>query len=657
MRRTRLVWLAILASLFAPRAHAFCGFYVSGAEGSLFNHATLVVLMREGTTTVLSMQNDYQGPPEDFALVVPVPVVLQRENVRTLPREVFTRIERLSAPRLVEYWEQDPCTPRPALLGSLGTVGHGAGRGSGSGYGSGATPLVRVEARFAVGEYDVVILSADDSGALETWLRHNRYRIPDGAAAVLRPYVEAGTKFFVARVDVDRVRFEQGRAVLSPLRVHYTSEELALPVRLGLLNSSGTQDLIVTILARNQRYRVANRPNVEIPTNLDVAPAARERFGELYAALFDRVLEHNPGAVVTEYAWQATSCDPCPPDALLSDSDIATLGGDVALGVSSAPGGTGAVVPQVRLMTPSIRGELSRDVVRRVLQRHLNELRFCYEQQLTAQPSLAGQATLRFVIDPSGAVTRAEIADSTLRHPAMEACLAGAVRRWSFPSSDALVSVDYPIDLSTASRSVMGFGGGGFGGGFGGGMGSSLVLTRLHTRYGRDGLDADLVFERAEPIAGGREVRDPDGALEHGARPGAYNNFQARYAIRHPWEGEIDCEAPRRGIWGGPPEGGGSRVAPATGLGHARRGALRLEELVPSGLGDLAPAAHAQAPAGAIEEAAPAEGPADPTPAGALQPAAQASGCACRASAARSGPTWLLLVSLAVALRSRRRRA
>src|SRR5688572_12218076 len=97
----------------ASPAAAFCGFYVSGADAKLFNNATQVVLMREGTRTVLSMQNNYQGPPENFAMVVPVPVVLQKENVKTLPRDVFSKIDQLDAPRLVEYWEQDPCgTPK-----------------------------------------------------------------------------------------------------------------------------------------------------------------------------------------------------------------------------------------------------------------------------------------------------------------------------------------------------------------------------------------------------------------------------------------------------------------------------------------------------------------------------------------------------------------
>ena len=86
-------------------AQAFCGFYVAGADAKLFNNATLVVLMRDGTRTVLSMQNNYQGPTADFAMVVPVPVVLQKENVKTLQREVFDHIDQLGAPRLVEYWE------------------------------------------------------------------------------------------------------------------------------------------------------------------------------------------------------------------------------------------------------------------------------------------------------------------------------------------------------------------------------------------------------------------------------------------------------------------------------------------------------------------------------------------------------------------------
>ena len=114
MRYPRLVlalWLCFMTCMLcdAPSAAAFCGFFVSAADGALHNDASHVVLMRSGNRTVMTMSNNYQGPPQDFAMVVPVPVVLQKEQVKTLNPDVFRHIDQLSAPRLVEYWEQDPC--------------------------------------------------------------------------------------------------------------------------------------------------------------------------------------------------------------------------------------------------------------------------------------------------------------------------------------------------------------------------------------------------------------------------------------------------------------------------------------------------------------------------------------------------------------------
>jgi hypothetical protein len=337
MRRSlgvALATAAIVGLACPPDAGAFCGFYVSGADGKLLNDATQVVLLRDGTRTVLSMQNNYQGPPQDFAMVIPVPVVLQKENVKTLPRDVFDRVDQLTAPRLVEYWEQDPCpVPNKYRLAedAFGSGGLGA---SGTGPGGGGAGTVKVEAKFAVGEYEIVVLSATGSTALDTWLHTNGYKIPDGAEPYLRPYVQMGMKFFVARVDVSKVRFERigsgpERAILSPLRFHYDSDAFNLPIRLGLINSSGTQDLVVTILSRGQRYEVANYDNVAIPTNIDVADSTRKEFASFYATLFDQTLAKHPRSVVTEYAWSAGSCDPCPTPPL-QDSDVTTLGADVA---------------------------------------------------------------------------------------------------------------------------------------------------------------------------------------------------------------------------------------------------------------------------------------------------------------------------------------
>jgi hypothetical protein len=315
-----------LAATAAPRrADAFCGFYVGGAGTEMFNNATQVVLMRVGTRTVLSMQNNYQGPPTGFAMVVPVPVVLEEANVKTLPRDVFAKVDAMGAPRLVEYWEEDPCAPayphdRQGIKLSMAEMAP-ASADSAAAYG------VTIEAQFEVGEYQIVILSAKESTGLDAWLRAEKYAIPKGADKLLRPYVEGGSKFFVAKVDPKKVRFEGGMATLSPLRFHYDTDEFSLPIRLGLANSAGTQDLIVNILAPD-RYEVGNYRNVTIPTNLEVKDEVRTRFGEFYAALFDRTIEVNPGAIVTEYAWDAMTCDPCP-GPQLDWADLATLGTDV----------------------------------------------------------------------------------------------------------------------------------------------------------------------------------------------------------------------------------------------------------------------------------------------------------------------------------------
>jgi MYXO-CTERM domain-containing protein len=510
-----------IAFSFAQTADAFCGFYVSDSGKQLVNNATQVALMREGTRTVLSMQNNYEGPPEKFAMIVPVPVVLQKENVKTLPRELFAKLEELDAPRLVEYWEQDPCAV-PAEEKFMLQKARGAVAANAAPETRADTLGVKIEAQFSVGEYDIVVLSAENSGGLDTWLRQEKYNIPAGAEPYLRPYVSEGWRFFVAKVDPQKVHFVGSQAALSPLRFHYDSEQFKLPVRLGLINSGGKQDLIVHILARGKRYEVANYSNVTIPTNLDVEESTKGEFGTFYAGLFDETVKKNPGAVVTEYSWSASTCDPCPGPAL-SGSDFATLGADVLTQTQSA-----------------------------------------------APPS-------RYYWD------------------------------------------------------------------------NGFTLTRLHTRYDKATLGADLVFRAAPAIVGGREMYTQESKIEHGALPAPYNNFQARYAIRHPWTGAIACENPKRGIWGGPPSGQANNPTGATNLAFAKRdNAFSLASFVKNDIPEIGftwsapppPAANAAPSASSSTSTAPA-----------------ASGCAGCATTEDTSPAALALIApVAIALMRRRRR-
>jgi hypothetical protein len=108
-----------------------------------------------------------------------------------------------------------------------------------------------------------------------------------------------------------------------------------------------------------------------------------------------------------------------------------------------------------------------------------------------------------------------------------------------------------------------------------------LVLTRLHLRYGKDGLGEDLVFRTAPPITGGREFLSDGKRLEIGAVQSSYNNFQARYAIRHAWTGPIACKEPVRGVWGGPPSGVTNKgTQAAQKLAFAKRDGLDLVAMI-----------------------------------------------------------------------------
>jgi hypothetical protein len=145
---------------------------MSPADTQLFDKASKVALVRHDGKTVMTMANDYRGDPQEFALVVPVPTFLERDQIHVGERALLDHLDAYSAPRLVEYFDENPCRPR--VLPAPMAVGRVSARASPQqqrkAWGDG-------EARYTVGEYDIVILSAEESTGLETvadreWLPH-----------------------------------------------------------------------------------------------------------------------------------------------------------------------------------------------------------------------------------------------------------------------------------------------------------------------------------------------------------------------------------------------------------------------------------------------------------------------------------------------------
>lgn len=344
--RTRVaaaaVSLAALAAAIPHSAQAFCGFYAGKADASLFNEASQVIIVRDGERTVLSMLNDYSGPLSEFALVVPTPTALQKGQVRVAEKLTFERLDAYSSPRLAEYHDGDPCQmnfnwgqdlyPRP-LYAPMAAVGAMRAKAQES---RDAALGVTVEAAYTLEEYDIVSLSARQSDGLEIWLQENGYKIPKGASAALKPYINMGMKFFVAKVNLKEQQ-RLGYSMLRPLQFAFESEKFMLPMRLGMLNAppNKPQDLIVYVLTKNGRVESSNYRTVPLAANENLPPFIKPKFKEFYKALYDSSAQREDYKVVfTEYFWDMGWCDPCAANPLsteeLRKAGVFWVGGDEA---------------------------------------------------------------------------------------------------------------------------------------------------------------------------------------------------------------------------------------------------------------------------------------------------------------------------------------
>lgn len=311
----RLVQILITISLCGHyTAQAFCGFYAGKADSSLYNHASQVILARDGNKTVLTMLNDYKGPANEFALIIPTPVTLKQGQVRIANPKIFDRLDEYSSPRLVEYQDDNPCDPqlkwgyeKPVIMFSTIPVPSPNIKKDNKALG------VVVEEQYTLEEYDIVSLSAKESDGLETWLIQNGYHIPQGTSAALLPYIKQGMKFFVAKVNLQEQK-RLGFQYLRPLQFAFESEKFMLPMRLGMLNAQPNteQDLIVYALSKNSRIESSNYANIKVPSEINIPASVKNRFGDFYKAVFDKVsLKENYKAVFTEYFWNTAWCDPC----------------------------------------------------------------------------------------------------------------------------------------------------------------------------------------------------------------------------------------------------------------------------------------------------------------------------------------------------------
>ncbi len=320
-----MLTLFALSALSAP-AHAFCGTFVGQSGNDLVNRTSEVILARDGDTTTLTLTNDYEGSLSQFALLIPVPEILGEDDVKVLASWVPEELERYSGPRLVEYTcddFHDHYTPYSPTLGCYGAE-YAMVAEDGGAYPTSTDGTVEIEAEFEVGEYEIVILSAEESGGLLSWLDTNGYAVDPAAEDLLQEYIDSGSYFFAAKVDLSE---NLGSNTLSPLQFSYTSEVFSLPIRLGTVNSPGEQDLIIYALTdwQDGQLGIANYGEVELSDN-ECMLGAEHDFDTWYADAVAEALEGEEAGWLFEYGWAPYHCDPCPDGEALSDSLVQQLG-------------------------------------------------------------------------------------------------------------------------------------------------------------------------------------------------------------------------------------------------------------------------------------------------------------------------------------------
>ena len=318
---TRVLSLALAASVaFSQTGAAFCGFYVATTDTPLINKTSRVVLAHDGNTTLVTMASDVAGDPKQFGLVIPVPTVIKREQVKIVRAETVQHLVDYTKPRLVQYYDPDPCRPPMPMAMPAPTAAAAAPMRMEERRGS----TVRIEQQYSVEEYDIVVLTATKAGDLVAYLNRNGYRVPAGAEATVASYLRQGMHFFLAKVNLTRMK-NNDTGYLRPIQVAYNSPKFMLPIRLGTVNADGPQDMVVMALTRKGRLETTNYPTVKVPTDAEVPLFVEQRFGQFYDAVFDRQAAANRGATFLEYAWNMGFCDPCssPP---MASGELRALG-------------------------------------------------------------------------------------------------------------------------------------------------------------------------------------------------------------------------------------------------------------------------------------------------------------------------------------------
>lgn len=462
--------------------------------------ASRVVIARGDAVSVISVspQLRFSAPPRPFGVVMPLAHL--HEPVSAANRAVIDRLDALTAPRVLQLWERDPCladAPPPK---------------------SAAPTPSRARTDLVFGEY-AETKTLHGEKALRDWIAEHGWSAPDALARY------ADLDFAVAVIDAKKLAPKEGLVTLPPLRAAF-DDDARLTVDLGGVTG---EDVTIVVLSEKGRFVPAAPPQLTLPTNVDVRESVLAHPHAFGAAMFEHARQ-GASAAITEFAGLVSLGGG---ELGLSAEDVATLGAEASALKPSKddlvePGPPPAVVTASVTSTTAPLGDANALVARNVWR-----LRACASKALAADPLAVDAGTfvdVRVSFDAKGVGETATVVASGKMPSGLSSCAATGLRALKLTTAGAATITVHaafapgePKPVGTLYEGTM----------------PSFVATRLHLRATTTTTALELVS--APPIAA------TDG--EHGAHPAAANAFATRYAIRHAWTGSIACEHPVRGRW------------------------------------------------------------------------------------------------------------
>jgi Uncharacterized protein conserved in bacteria (DUF2330) len=251
MKKSTLIkWVGAAAALWVTTQGApanACGGFFCSLSQPVNQAAERIIFADNGDGTVTAViQIQYQGPSESFSWLLPIST--PPSEIKLASDQAFTTLQGATNPQytlttVVEGECEQESQTRFASADAAG-VTNASGQSPGGG--------VQVAGSGSVGPFDWVVISVaegsnDPTAEAVQWLEGNLYDVPEGARALLGPYLEDGLFLLALRLtkeaDVGSIR---------PIVLTYEAERPIIPIKLTAVAANEDMGVLVWLLGEGR---------------------------------------------------------------------------------------------------------------------------------------------------------------------------------------------------------------------------------------------------------------------------------------------------------------------------------------------------------------------------------------------------------------------